>query len=497
MAKEKKTKERIRTPRIEDEGQRKTVTAILAILSFVFLYMIAVGYVTNSAIYDWIIALLFLLIIGIVIREINGYAGFYGMYLLSTKHGIDFIDSVANSNKNFWIQMSMWGIVLGFGLLSYPLLKGRISKKQYAFGIVSLLLIMLYVIPATANGLQFINLPQLQTAVQNSAGATPNYLLLYVVYGFTLLAGFSGYIISLLWYNAGLILLGVAQFLASATVGMPNTSTLTNQLPGVAPLIPGLQIPLVAGILSLAILLIIHEGAHGVLSRIEKIKLNSVGLLLFGVVPIGAFVEPDEKSILKLDSIKQSRIFSAGVSANFVAMIFFFVIMSLMIAYVVPGIYQIVVTSTAANYPAYNVLHPGEQVLYWNGQKINSISNLENASAADRPGSTVTVTTNVSTYTFTAIANGNSTHGLIGVNVGEAVQNTPYANVIYFIYSLITLSFLLNFLIGVVNLLPVPAFDGWRIYGSNIKNGKVMVYLAYFIVIGILINALPWLFMAL
>ena len=356
--------------------------------------------------------------------------------------------------------------------------------------------VLIVVLPATANGLQFINIPQIQQAVQNSAsGATmPNYLLIYTVYGITLVAGFSGYIISLLWYNAGLILLGIAQFLSSVTVGTPNVSTLTNQVPGVAPLIPGLQIPLIAGILSLAILLIIHEGAHGVLARIEKINLNSVGLLMFGVIPIGAFVEPDEKGVLKLADIKQSRIFSAGISANFVAMIIFFLIMTFMILAVVPGIYAVVVSGTVANFPAYNVLQPGMQILQWNGHNVTTIESLTNASAMDKPGSLVTVVTNTGTYSFTAIREGNSTRGYIGVDIGQAVQNNPYANAMYFIYTLVTLSFLLNFLVGVVNLLPIPGFDGWRIYSSNIKNKKMIGYLAYFVVVGILINVLPWLF---
>jgi hypothetical protein len=484
------------TPWIKSGGSRTAVTLALVVIAFAFVYLIAIGAIVSSALLEWGLALAFLFIIGWIIKSVNGWNGFYGIYLFSTRHGINFIDNLAKKHKSFWINMSLWGVVLGFGLLSYPLLKGKISKKMYAFGMVSLILIILFVLPATSNGLQFINLPQIQNAAQSAASgvAQPNYLWTAVVYTALVVAGFSGYVISALWYNAGHILLGLAEYLASVTVGAPNTSTLTNQIPGVAPLIPGLQIPLVAGVISLAILLIIHEGSHGVLSRIAKVRLKSVGLLLYGVIPIGAFVEPDEKEILKLDKSVQSGIFAAGIAANFVAMVFFFVLMTLMIIYLLPGIYNVVVSSTAANFPAYNVLHTGDQILYWNGYRIQNMSGLEIASASDKPGSLVTVVTNNGTYKFTAIAYGNSTRGLIGITSSEAVQNTTYANVIYFLYSLVTLSFLLNLLVGIVNLLPIPAFDGWRVYGVNIKNKKMINYIAYFVVLGMVINVLPWLF---
>lgn len=81
-------------------------------------------------------------------------------------------------------------------------------------------------------------------------------------------------------------------------------------LPGINPLIP-----LWYGILGLAVALIVHEGAHGVLSRAHDIKVKSLGLL-FIVVPIGAFVEPDDEELEKTGTRVKARVFSAGVMAN-------------------------------------------------------------------------------------------------------------------------------------------------------------------------------------
>ncbi|HEV8361187.1 MAG TPA: site-2 protease family protein, partial [Candidatus Thermoplasmatota archaeon] len=83
-------------------------------------------------------------------------------------------------------------------------------------------------------------------------------------------------------------------------------------LPGINPLIP-----LWYGLLSLAIALIVHEGAHGVVARAHQIKVKSLGLLLL-VVPIGAFVEPDEEELERAPTRAKNRVFAAGIMSNLV-----------------------------------------------------------------------------------------------------------------------------------------------------------------------------------
>lgn len=67
----------------------------------------------------------------------------------------------------------------------------------------------------------------------------------------------------------------------------------------------------------------------------------------------------------------------------------------------------------------------------------------------------------------------------------------PY-QVANFFYELAALSFGLNFFVAIFNLLPIPGFDGWRIYASKIKSKKVLNALTIIIVIGLLANVLPW-----
>ncbi len=94
-------------------------------------------------------------------------------------------------------------------------------------------------------------------------------------------------------------------------------------LPGINPFIP-----LTSGILALAVAIIVHEFSHGILARKWKVKIKSLGILLF-IVPIGAFVEPDEEEMQALDRPKRAAIYAAGPGSNVVLAVLLAVIFSL------------------------------------------------------------------------------------------------------------------------------------------------------------------------
>lgn len=83
-------------------------------------------------------------------------------------------------------------------------------------------------------------------------------------------------------------------------------------LPGVNPLIP-----LWYGLLALIVALVIHEGSHGVMAYVGRMRVKSLGLLFF-IVPIGAFVEPDEEDLEKATAREKNRVFAAGPASNLV-----------------------------------------------------------------------------------------------------------------------------------------------------------------------------------
>lgn len=102
-------------------------------------------------------------------------------------------------------------------------------------------------------------------------------------------------------------------------------------------LIPGLNeyIPFVWGWIALLVTMVVHEFAHGILSRVEGVRVRSMGIVTFLIAPVAAFAEPDEEELFGtkdkpalVGKGARIRILSAGVISNFlvaaVAMALFF-----------------------------------------------------------------------------------------------------------------------------------------------------------------------------
>ena len=92
-------------------------------------------------------------------------------------------------------------------------------------------------------------------------------------------------------------------------------------------LIPGLNeyIPFFWGWIALFVTMLVHEFAHGILSRVEGVRVKSMGIVTLFVAPIAAFVEPDDEDLFgtkdkppRVSRGARIRILSAGVIANFV-----------------------------------------------------------------------------------------------------------------------------------------------------------------------------------
>ncbi|MBD3361589.1 hypothetical protein GF358_02225 [Candidatus Woesearchaeota archaeon] len=80
-------------------------------------------------------------------------------------------------------------------------------------------------------------------------------------------------------------------------------------------------VPFLYWILSLIIVMIVHEGAHGIIALVHKIKIKKTGIAFLGIIiPIipAAFVEPDEKKLNKSSNLIKLSVYSAGPFANIV-----------------------------------------------------------------------------------------------------------------------------------------------------------------------------------
>ncbi|MFC3477475.1 site-2 protease family protein [Halobacterium litoreum] len=138
------------------------------------------------------------------------------------------------------------------------------------------------------------------------------------------------------WGNFGLgltavVLVGVLFALvlsAVATLANPPEPTAVNQprntlvIPGVNDFLPLSVAPeIVAG---LFIGIVVHEFGHGLMCRVEDIEIKSMGLALLAILPMGAFVEPDQESEQQADRGARARMFAAGVTNNFLVVVLAF-----------------------------------------------------------------------------------------------------------------------------------------------------------------------------
>ena len=157
-------------------------------------------------------------------------------------------------------------------------------------------------------------------------------------------------------------------------------------LPGINDFVPSTFAVWFAFVLTIAI----HEFGHGILCRVEQIKVRAMGVLI-AVIPIGFFVEPDEEELEKAAAGPKSRIFGAGITNNLVVGFLCAGLLLLALGPVAPlgdpvihGVYQ--------GYPAHEAGVPQNSFLRTvNGQDVHSVEEVAALMNQTRPGERVTV----------------------------------------------------------------------------------------------------------
>jgi membrane-associated protease RseP (regulator of RpoE activity) len=196
--------------------------------------------------------------------------------------------------------------------------------------------------------------------------------------------------------------------------------------------IPGLNdfIPLTFAVLiGLILTMVIHEFGHAILCRIEGIRVRSMGLLV-PVIPIGAFVEPDEEDQEKTKGLAKMRMFGAGITNNLVVGVACFAILILLLGLAVP-LSTPLVSGVYVDSPAAIAGVPANSVITEvNGIGVSTRDDVSRVLDTSRPGDTVTLLTEnngvLSTHTLTLAAwpegLGNKTSGFMGVSYYDAGQ---------------------------------------------------------------------------
>lgn len=157
-------------------------------------------------------------------------------------------------------------------------------------------------------------------------------------------------------------------------------------LPGINPIIP-----IGYGIIGLVVAIVIHEFAHGILTVVGKMKVKALGIVLL-VVPMGAFVEPDEEALEKVEKKRRTSVYAVGPATNVIAaLICAFLFSSVMVSSAEPVRDNPVIVSVLEHSPADLAgLKYGDQIVTINGTEVPD-GGYSTANAPD-PNSSVTVT---------------------------------------------------------------------------------------------------------
>jgi membrane-associated protease RseP (regulator of RpoE activity) len=139
-------------------------------------------------------------------------------------------------------------------------------------------------------------------------------------------------------------------------------------------------------LIGLLVGLVVHEGGHGLLCRVEDIEIDSMGVALLAFIPLGAFVQPDEASQERADRGGKTRMFAAGVTNNFLVTLVSFGLLFVVVGSLVTVVAGVPVGGALPGSPAEEAgLQRGDVITSVNGQPVDNGSAFEAALAdADR-----------------------------------------------------------------------------------------------------------------
>jgi membrane-associated protease RseP (regulator of RpoE activity) len=253
------------------------------------------------------------------------------------------------------------------------------------------------------------------------------------------------------------LLIYVTYFLASNLLKFFSP---TGQSVPITPIIPAVTIGLDSlpyFFVAVAIVVILHELAHGVTAIAEKVHVKSAGLALM-LAFFGGFVEPEEKGFEKASKTSKIRIVSAGSAINFVTGL---LVLMLLMSLFAPST-GVLVEGTLAKGPLARAGVNRFDVIYAiNGTPTYSVQSLANYMSNVTPGSVLILKINNNTVTLTT--ENLTGRAVIGLSPGldyhplrfDSDRITSANSYLTFYWT-----FLAAFSVAVFNMLPAFPFDG-------------------------------------
>ena len=252
-------------------------------------------------------------------------------------------------------------------------------------------------------------------------------------------------------------------------------STLRVVLPSVEGVkFPGfiLGVPFWYWIISVFIVLAAHEPMHALIARAERVEVKSFGLLVFLILP-GAFVEPNERQLKRLETMGKLRVFAAGSFGNLLIALFIFLLL-LAFSHILTAIIEPVGVGYESLIPGSNAekVNLEGTIIKINDEEVKTTEDLARIMQNVTPGEKVNVATTKSTYEIETIKDEETGRALIGIrmpyveykykwflsNYGSVSKSA--LSVFQWTEGLLYWIFILNLGVGVFNLFPLKPLDG-------------------------------------
>ncbi|MBI4146445.1 site-2 protease family protein [Candidatus Woesearchaeota archaeon] len=262
-------------------------------------------------------------------------------------------------------------------------------------------------------------------------------------------------------------------------------------------------VPFFYWIVSIFLILIIHEGMHGVMSRAYNLPVKNSGIVVLGaLLPLvpGAFVEPDEKKLIAAPRRHQLAVYAAGPVANIITGVLLLLAFSFALSPISDTFYSkdgVIVTGLMDGHPPAEKagMQVGEKITAINGQLVSEPDDFSTILGQTKPGDSIDVVTTHATYDITLGENPQSKRSWLGVYVENPLKAPTWAtHVFLWVKDLIFWLAVLSLGVGLFNLIPLGPVDGGRMFLTALQHythearAQVVWKSVSFVLLGILLT---------
>lgn len=260
-------------------------------------------------------------------------------------------------------------------------------------------------------------------------------------------------------------------------------------------------VPFFYWIISIFVILIIHEGMHGVMAKVYGLPVKNSGLVVLGaLIPLipGAFVEPDEKKLTSAPRKKQLAVYAAGPVANIATGLILLLLSFAIITPYTNTFYSkdgVVVTELMDGSPPAEQagIDVGEKITAINGQAIQETEDFSKALTDAKPGDVINIVTTEAVRDVTLGENPANKRAWLGVYVENPLRAPNWAtHTALWLKDLIFWIYVLSLGVGLFNLVPLGPIDGGRMFLTALQGFTPRAHTIWksvsFVLLGILVT---------